>query len=128
MTNKQRDWNMWIWSKRGILTKNNNNDSLTEKINNIEKNKNPDIYSSWSLPSDNIRRVQFATKIISDTYTIREKHSLFEIPTLFYTHDESIQFTRDYNRCVLLLRKLIIFYHIFFFHRFFYFSDRKSVV
>ena len=107
--------------------KNNNNDSLTEKINNIEKNKNPDIYSSWSLPSDNIRRVQFATKIISDTYTIREKHSLFEIPTLFYTHDESIQFTRDYNRCVLLLRKLIIFYHIFFFHRFFYFSHSLTL-
>ena len=81
----------------------NNNDSLTEKINNIEKSKNHEIYSSWSLPSDNVRRVQFATKIISDTFTIREKHSLFEIPTLFYTHDESIQFTNDYNRYVLVM-------------------------
>ena len=57
-------------------------------------------YSNWYMPSDSITKVKFATDIISDVFIIREKHSLYEIPTLFYTHDESIQFTADYNRYV----------------------------
>ena len=56
------------------------------------------IYASWSMPSDNVATVRFVPNVVSDVFIIREKHSLYEIPDLFYTHDESIQFTSDYNR------------------------------
>lgn len=57
-------------------------------------------FTSWCMPSDNVARVRFVPDVVSDVFLIREKHSLIEIPNLFYTHDESIQFTSDYNRYV----------------------------
>ena len=53
---------------------------------------------TYSMPSDSVHRVRFAPEEVSVVFIIREKHSLFEVPALFYTHDESIQFTSDYNR------------------------------
>jgi hypothetical protein len=53
---------------------------------------------SYSMPSDGVNRVRFVPDVVSVVFIIREKHSLLEVPTLFYTHDESIQFTSDYNR------------------------------
>ena len=53
---------------------------------------------SYSMPSDSVNRVRFVPDVVSVVFIIREKHSLLEVPTLFYTHDESIQFTSDYNR------------------------------
>jgi hypothetical protein len=53
---------------------------------------------SYSMPSDSVNRVRFLPDVVSVVFIIREKHSLLEVPTLFYTHDESIQFTSDYNR------------------------------
>lgn len=68
---------------------------------NVRKDVNNGAFTSWCMPSDNVARVRFVPDVISDVFLIREKHSLIEIPNLFYTHDESIQFTSDYNRYVL---------------------------
>jgi hypothetical protein len=45
-----------------------------------------------------VTRVHFEQEVVSDVFIIREKYARHEIPDLFYTHDESIQFTSDYNR------------------------------
>lgn len=55
-------------------------------------------HGTYSMPSDSVNRVRFVPDVVSVVFIIREKHSLLEVPTLFYTHDESIQFTSDYNR------------------------------
>ena len=68
---------------------------------NGHKSVNNGAFTSWCMPSDNVARVRFVPDVVSDVFLIREKHSLIEIPNLFYTHDESIQFTSDYNRYVL---------------------------
>lgn len=68
---------------------------------NVRKDVNNGAFTSWCMPSDNVARVRFVPDVVSDVFLIREKHSLIEIPNLFYTHDESIQFTSDYNRYVL---------------------------
>ena len=68
---------------------------------NVSKDVNNGAFTSWCMPSDNVARVRFVPDVVSDVFLIREKHSLIEIPNLFYTHDESIQFTSDYNRYVL---------------------------
>eukprot|EP00596_Hydrurales_sp_CCMP1899_P010095 CAMPEP_0119040022 /NCGR_PEP_ID=MMETSP1177-20130426/9823_1 /TAXON_ID=2985 /ORGANISM="Ochromonas sp, Strain CCMP1899" /LENGTH=577 /DNA_ID=CAMNT_0007004667 /DNA_START=311 /DNA_END=2041 /DNA_ORIENTATION=+ len=72
-------------------------DLLDDKIANDKIAKNT-MFSSWSMPSDNVTRVHFDQEVVSDVFFIREKYSRYEVPELFYTHDESIQFTSDYNR------------------------------
>lgn len=72
--------------------------SLSGKNGHISVNNGA--FTSWCMPSDNVARVRFVPDVVSDVFLIREKHSLIEIPNLFYTHDESIQFTSDYNRYV----------------------------
>jgi hypothetical protein len=74
---------------------------LIQDAQNVRKDVNNSAFTSWCMPSDNVARVRFVPDVVSDVFLIREKHSLIEIPNLFYTHDESIQFTSDYNRYVL---------------------------
>lgn len=76
----------------------NRTQDRTDSDNLAGKKGENGIYASWSMPSDNVATVRFVPNVVSDVFIIREKHSLYEIPDLFYTHDESIQFTSDYNR------------------------------
>ena len=42
--------------------------------------------------------MRFIDEVVSDVFFVREKYARHEVPDLFYTHDESLKFTSDYNR------------------------------
>ena len=66
--------------------------------NNHASSSSSGPFANWSMPNDYIPRVRFVDNIVSDVFFVREKYARHEVPDLFYTHDESLKFTSDYNR------------------------------
>ena len=49
--------------------------------------------------SNGKRRVRFRqTNVVSAVFVTRDKYTPDEVKTLFYTHDEAMQFSQDYHR------------------------------
>ena len=72
--------------------------SSSSSNNNASSSSSSRPFANWSMPNDYIPRVRFVEDVISDVFVVREKYARHEVPDLFYTHDESLKFTSDYNR------------------------------